>query len=84
MKKFKFTIRGNDYEVEMYSLEDSVVKLEVNGTRYKVELHQQERSSKTPTLKRSDLKTPKDAYKIIKSNELVFLKPSKNKFPSRI
>lgn len=72
MKKFKFTIRGNDYEVEMYSLEDSVVKLEVNGTRYKVELHQQERSSKTPTLKRSDLKTPKDAYKIIKSNESGF------------
>ena len=39
MRKFKFTIRGNDYEVDMYSLEDGIAKLEVNGTRYKVELH---------------------------------------------
>lgn len=69
MKKFKFTIRGNDYEVEMYSLEDSIIKLEVNGTRYKVELHKPEITSKTPVLRRSELKTPKDAYKILKSEE---------------
>lgn len=72
MKKFKFTIRGNDYEVDMYSLEDGIAKLEVNGTRYKVELHKDERSSKTPVLVRSPLKTPKDAHLIKKSAEGVF------------
>lgn len=72
MKKFKFTIRGNDYEVDMYSLEDGIAKLEVNGTRYKVELHKDERSSKTPVLVRSPLTTPKDAHLIKKSENGIF------------
>jgi biotin carboxyl carrier protein len=72
MKKFKFTIQGNDYEVEMYSLEEGIAKLEVNGTRYKVELHKDERSTKTPVLVRSPLKTPKDAHKIKKSENGLF------------
>lgn len=72
MKKFKFTIRGNDYEVDMYSLEDGIAKLEVNGTRYKVELHKEERSSKTPVLVRSPLTRPKDAHIIKKSAEGIF------------
>lgn len=69
MKKFKFTIRGNDYEVDMYSLEDGIAKLEVNGTRYKVELHKEERSSKTPVLVRKPVKKAKDAHIIKKSDE---------------
>ena len=32
MKKFKFTIRGNDYEVEVKDYEDNIAVLEVNGT----------------------------------------------------
>ncbi len=32
MKKFKFTIRGNEYEVEVKKLEDGLAKIEVNGT----------------------------------------------------
>lgn len=72
MKKFKFTIRGNDYEVDMYSLEDGIAKLEVNGTRYKVELHKDEKSTKTPVLIRAPLKTPKDAHIIKKSENGLF------------
>lgn len=72
MKKFKFTIRGNDYEVEMYSLEDGIAKLEVNGTRYKVELHKEERSKKTPVLVRPPVTNPKDAHVIKRSAEGVF------------
>ena len=69
MKKFKFTISGNQYEVEMYSLEDGIAKLEVNGTRYKVELHKVAQASKTPVLARTPLTTPKDAHIIKKSAE---------------
>ena len=69
MKKFKFTIRGNDYEVEMYSLEDGTAKLEVNGTRYKVELHKEERGTKTPVLVRPPVARQKDAHLIKKSDE---------------
>lgn len=69
MKKFKFTIRGNNYEVDIHSLEDGIAKLEVNGTRYKVELHKEERGSKTPVLVRPPVATPKDAHVIKKSAE---------------
>jgi glutaconyl-CoA/methylmalonyl-CoA decarboxylase subunit gamma len=72
MKKFKFTIRGNEYEVEMHSLEDGIAKLEVNGTRYKVELHKESRPSKTPVLVRSPLAKEKDAHLIKKSSEDTF------------
>jgi glutaconyl-CoA/methylmalonyl-CoA decarboxylase subunit gamma len=72
MKKFKFTIRGNDYDVEMYSLEDGIAKLEVNGTRYKVELHKEPRSSKTPVLVRTPVKTEKDAHLIKRTEENTF------------
>lgn len=72
MRKFKFTIRGNDYEVDMYSLEDGIAKMEVNGTRYKVELHRQETSNKTPVLMRKPLVNPKDAHLIKKSTDELF------------
>ena len=45
MKKFKFTIQGNDYEVEIKKFEDGLAKLEVNGTAYNVELQEEERTS---------------------------------------
>ncbi len=62
MKKFKFTIRGNNYEVEIKKFEEGIAKLEVNGTPYTVELQKDERAAaKTPVLVRSPLKTPKNA-----------------------
>ena len=39
MKKFKFTIRGNNYEVEVVNIEDNIAEVEVNGTKYEVEIN---------------------------------------------
>lgn len=72
MKTFKFTIRGNKYEVEVQSLDDGVAKLEVNGTLYNVELEKQVQSSKTPVLVRSRVKTPAGSHKIKKSESQNF------------
>lgn len=53
MKKFKFTVQGNTYEVEIQNIEDNIAEIEVNGSHYKVEIHQEiKQPSKTPTLVR--------------------------------
>ncbi|MDX1285312.1 MAG: biotin/lipoyl-containing protein [Draconibacterium sp.] len=52
MKKYKFTIRGNDYDVHLKDIEDNVAELDVNGTIYEVEIHGEVKTSKTPTLVR--------------------------------
>ena len=72
MKKFKFTIRGNDYEVEIKKFEDGLAKLEVNGTAYNVELQEEERSTKTPVLVRPVVQKQADAHKIKKTNPGLF------------
>jgi biotin carboxyl carrier protein len=72
MKKFKFTIRGNDYEVEIKKFEDGFAKLEVNGTAYNVELQEEETTSKTPVLVRPVIQKKKDAHKIKKTNPGIF------------
>lgn len=56
MKKFKFTINGNDYTVDVHGIEENLAKLEVNGTPYDVELHREVKASKTPTLVRAAIK----------------------------
>lgn len=56
MKKFKFTVNGNDYLVDVHGIEDNLARLEVNGTPYDVELHREIKASKTPTLVRSAVK----------------------------
>ncbi len=38
MKRFKFTIRGNEYETEIVKLKGLNALIEVNGTKYNVEL----------------------------------------------
>lgn len=72
MKKFKFNIRGNKYDVEIKSLDASIANLEVNGTTYIVELEKEERLSKTPVLRRALIETPQDAYKIKKTEGNVY------------
>jgi len=72
MKKFKFTISGNDYEVEIKKLESSTAKIEVNGTTYNVELHKEERTTKTPILVRSAIDKPRGAHKISKASDEIF------------
>ncbi|MCK5067827.1 MAG: biotin/lipoyl-binding protein [Bacteroidales bacterium] len=58
MKKFKFTINGNDYTVDVHGIEENLARLEVNGTPYNVELHRQVKASKTPTIVRPAIKQP--------------------------
>ena len=58
MRKFKFTIRGNDYDVEVLNFEDRIATVEVNGTRYDVEVHKQVIQPKTPVLVRQEVPAP--------------------------
>lgn len=52
MKKFSFTIRGNKYDVELQNIEDDFAEIEVNGSKYEVEIHREVKTSKTPKLVR--------------------------------
>ena len=72
MKKFKFKIRGNNYEVEIKDFEDGIAKLEVNGTFYKVELEKDSTIQKTPVLRRPAVARPHDAHKIKKTEGKIF------------
>lgn len=56
MKNFSFKIRGNAYNVHIRNVEDDHAEVEVNGTRYEVELEKKPKISKTPKLVRG--KTP--------------------------
>lgn len=53
MKKFKFTINGNQYETEILSIEDNLAEIEINGTLYKVEVDRSIQTTKTPKLVRA-------------------------------
>ncbi len=53
MKKYKFTINGNNYAVEIESVEDQTIQLEVNGTPYTVVVDKEIKQQKTPKLVRS-------------------------------
>ena len=55
MKRFKFNIRGNDYKVEILSLEDDIAEVEVNGSVYQVEIEKQVKEIKTPKLVRTQV-----------------------------
>ncbi|MGD8781250.1 MAG: biotin/lipoyl-binding protein [Ignavibacteria bacterium] len=52
MKKFKFTIRGNNYDVQILNIDDDIAEIEVNGSIYQVEIHRDVKPSKTPKLAR--------------------------------
>ncbi|PIE01754.1 MAG: acetyl-CoA carboxylase biotin carboxyl carrier protein subunit [Acidobacteria bacterium] len=52
MKKFKFTIRGNKYDVTLLKMEDNLAEIEVNSTVYRVEVERKQKSKKTPKLVR--------------------------------
>lgn len=67
MKKFKFNIRGNEYEVIVKYFEDGVAKVEVNGSPYQVEVERSTQETKTPILIRKEIQNPKGAHKIKKS-----------------
>lgn len=53
MKKYKFTINGNQYDVEIQNVEDNIVEVEVNGSKYQVEIEKKIQPVKTPKLVRT-------------------------------
>jgi glutaconyl-CoA/methylmalonyl-CoA decarboxylase subunit gamma len=53
MKKYKFTIHGNQYEVHIQNVEDNIIELEVNGSFYTVEVDKSLQPVKTPKLVRA-------------------------------
>ncbi len=72
MHKFKFNIRGNEYEVDVKKLEGNIARIEVNGTCYQVELKKETVVSKTPILKRPAIKHAAGSDKIKKVDEGLF------------
>ncbi len=52
MKRYKFTISGNDYDVHIKDIEDNIAEVDVNGTIYEVKLHTDKKITKTPRLVR--------------------------------
>lgn len=65
MKKYKFKIRGINYSVEIINTEKNIVDIEVNGTKYKVELEKAIETKKTPKLIRSAVPSPQTREKKI-------------------
>ncbi len=61
MKKYKFTIHGNEYDVHIMNVEDNIIELEVNGSAYKVEVDKTIQPAKTPKLVRSRVVPPAEA-----------------------
>ncbi len=53
-KKFEFKINGNIYNTEIITVEDNIAEIDVNGTKYQVELTDRIKPTpKTPKLVRS-------------------------------
>lgn len=69
MKKFKFKIRGNDYDVKIMDFENGVADIEVNGSNYQVEVEKEKvkPKSKTPRLVRSRVASKPGENQIKKS-----------------
>jgi biotin carboxyl carrier protein len=68
MKKYKFTIQGNEYDVRIKDFEDKVAQIEVNGTEYEVEVQNEVKQSKTPRLVRKPVAQKPGEGEIAKSS----------------
>ncbi len=53
MKKYKFSIHGNQYDVHIKNIEDNNIEIEVNGSTYTVEVDKSIQPVKTPRLVRA-------------------------------
>ena len=61
MKKYKFKINGNNYEVDIKDTSGSIIQLEVNGSPFQVEMETEVKTTKTPTLVRYE---PRPSQKV--------------------
>ena len=64
MKNYQFKINENGYTVNIKSHEDNIINLEVNGTFYEVELKEDIKKTKTPTLVRAAAHRPASPLKV--------------------
>jgi glutaconyl-CoA/methylmalonyl-CoA decarboxylase subunit gamma len=55
MKKFKFTINGNVYDVEIGNIEDNNAQVTVNGSIFDVQIDRNIVQQKTPKIVRRDV-----------------------------
>jgi len=55
MKKYSFTINGNEYNVAVKNVDDNVAEVEVNGFKYSVEFDRTLETTKTPKLVRQQV-----------------------------
>lgn len=74
MKKFKFTIRGNKYNVEIKDFDNDIAQIEVNGTPYQVEVEKVKAETKTPKLVRSRIPAPNKKENSIQKAEAFTVK----------
>ncbi|RZT93488.1 biotin-dependent enzyme [Ancylomarina subtilis] len=74
MKKFKFTIRGQEFDVDIKEIEGKNAQIEVNGTVYDVEIEAKEKASKTPQLIRKPVVNKPGEGQIKKSSGGVSVK----------
>jgi len=64
MKNFKFRVNSNNYKVNIKSHEGNVIDLEVNGTSYSIQMKEEIKKTKTPTLVRAASKRPTEPLKV--------------------
>ncbi len=65
MKKFKFSVNGTEYNVEVIDTIENEIHLEVNGTLYQVAMEKEIKTSKTPILVRAEVPPPTSKEKKI-------------------
>jgi len=65
MRRYKFTISGNKYNVEIKSLDEDIAEIEVNGTSYQVKLGHEIKTPQTPKLVRYSPPPPPKAPVLI-------------------
>ena len=76
MKTYKFKVNETGYAVRIESHEGNILNMEVNGTKYAVELKEEIKKTKTPTLVRSASKRPAEPLKVNpKSNKTRIVAP---------
>ena len=63
MKKFKFNLNNNQYDASVLSFEDNIIKIDVNGTVYDVQVDKKIEQPKTPTLVRAKSEPSTDTHK---------------------
>jgi len=91
MKKFNFTINGDDFSVRVKKIEGDTADIEVNGTPYSVKIHEQIKTTKTPVvLVRKDIQTKqgderaKENMKPVSESKRPSAKTIKSPLPGKI